>query len=256
MKKLLILLLAAISIAHISLITASAAWAAPCELKVCVQVVTDPATNQIVITAVQNKPGSTAKPKPKATRVARKYTPRPYTPKPVAPKPVATKKYTPRPKVSKKPIPKVAVSLKPKVVAAVSLSDRLTELLPQRTLFYAPKSGAVVQVPMYFWTDATSTFSTTSLILGISVGVTLTPTFTWNFGDGTSFITDKPGAAYPDTTISHTYRAAGTYKATLMISWAGTWSAESYIYPVLGGNIVQNYSATYVLSNAPTKFIK
>ena len=215
MKKLLIRLLAAMSIAHISLITASAAWAAPCELKVCVQVVTDPATNQIVITAVQNKPGSTAKPKPKATRVARKYTPRPYTPKPVAPK-----------------------------------------LLPQRTLFYAPKSGAVVQVPMYFWTDATSTFSTTSLILGISVGVTLTPTFTWNCGDGTSFTTDKPGAAYPDTTISHTYRAAGTYKATLMISWAGTWSAESYIYPVLGGNIVQNYSATYVLSNAPTKFIK
>ena len=67
MKKLLIRLLAAMSIAHISLITASAAWAAPCELKVCVQVVTDPATNQIVITAVQNKPGSTAKPKPKGT---------------------------------------------------------------------------------------------------------------------------------------------------------------------------------------------
>ena len=234
----------------------SVASAAPCEVKVCVQVVTDPTTNQIVITAVQNKPGATAKPKPKVTRT---YKPRPSTPKATTPKPKATKKYTPRPykpRVTKKPVPKVAVSLKPKVVAAVSLSDRLTQLLPQRNIFYTPKSGAVVQVPMYFWTDATSTFSTTSLILGISVGVTLTPTFTWNFGDGTSFTTDKPGSAYPDTTISHTYKAAGTYKTTLMISWAGTWAAESYIYPVLGGNIVQNYSATFVVSNAPTKFVK
>ena len=183
--------------------------------------------------------------------MTRKFTPKPYTPKPVA-----TKKYTPRPKVTKKPVPKVAVSVKPKVVAAVSLSDRLTQLLPQRNIFFTPKTGAVVQVPMYFWTDATSTFSTTSLILGISVGVTLSPTFTWNFGDGTSFPTDKPGVPYPDTNISHTYRATGTYKTTLTISWAGTWSAESYIYPVLGGNIVQTYSATYVVSNAPTKFIK
>ena len=57
------------------------ATAAPCEVKVCVQVVTDPTTNQIVITAVQNKPGATSKPKPKP-RVTRKYTPKPYTPKP------------------------------------------------------------------------------------------------------------------------------------------------------------------------------
>ena len=241
MKKILIFMLVLIP---------GVATAAPCEVKVCVQVVTDPTTNQIVITAVQNKPGATSKPKPKP-RVTRKFTPKPYTPKPVA-----TRKYTPRPKETKKPVPKVAVSVKPKVVAAVSLSDRLTQLLPQRNIFFTPKTGAVVQVPMYFWTDATSTFSTTSLILGISVGVTLSPTFTWNFGDGTSFTTDKPGVPYPDTTISHTYRAAGTYKTTLTISWAGTWSAESYIYPVLGGNIVQTYSATYVVSNAPTKFIK
>ena len=241
MKKILIFMLVLIP---------GVATAAPCEVKVCVQVVTDPTTNQIVITAVQNKPGATSKPKPKP-RVTRKFTPKPYTPKPVA-----TRKYTPRPKETKKPVPKVAVSVKPKVVAAVSLSDRLTQLLPQRNIFFTPKTGAVVQVPMYFWTDATSTFSTTSLILGISVGVTLSPTFTWNFGDGTSFTTDKPGVPYPDTNISHTYRATGTYKTTLTISWAGTWSAESYIYPVLGGNIVQTYSATYVVSNAPTKFIK
>ena len=236
MKKLLILALVLIP---------SVAVAAPCETRVCVQVVTDPTTNQIVITAVQNKPGATAKPKsaPKP-KVTRKYTPRPYTPRP-----------TPRPK-PKKAVPKVAVSLKPKVIAAVSLSDRLTQLLPQRNIFYVPKAGAVVQVPMYFWTDATTSFATTSMILGISVGVTLTPTFVWDFGDGNTFTTSSPGAAYPDTTISHTYKMAGTYKVSLVISWGGTWSAENNVYPVLGGNIVQKYSATYVVSNAPTKFIK
>jgi len=241
MKKLLIFALVLIP---------SVAVASPCETKVCVQVVTDPTTNQIVITAVQNKPGATAKPKPAPKpKVARKYTPRPYTPRPT-PRP-----YTPRPK-PKKPVPKVAVSLKPKVIAAVSLSDRLTQLLPQRNIFYVPKAGAVVQVPMYFWTDATNRFATTSMILGISVGVTLTPTFVWDFGDGNTFTTSSPGAVYPDTTISHTYKMAGTYKVSLLISWGGTWSAENYVYPVLGGNIVQKYSATYVVANAPTKFIK
>lgn len=239
MKRLLILVL---------ILIPTTAVAAPCETKVCVQVVTDPSTNQIVITAVQNKPGATAKPKPKTTR---KYTPRQSTPKPRS-----TKKYTPRPRVTKKAVPKKAVQVKPKVVAAVSLSDRLTQLLPQRNIFYVPKSGAVVQVPMYFYTDATTKFSTTSMILGISVAVDLTPTFTWNFGDGTSLVTTSPGAPYPDKTIAHTYRSAGTYKTTLTISWSGTWSAENNTYPVLGGNIVQTYSATYVVSNAPTIFTK
>ena len=150
--------------------------------------------------------------------------------------------------MTKKPVPKV--------VAAVSLSDRLTQLLPQRNIFYAPKTGSVVQVPMYFWTDATTQFQTTSMILGINVGVTLMPLFTWNFGDGTLFSTTSPSAPYPNSTISHTYTKAGTYKVSLTISWSGTWSAESNTYPVLGGNIVQNYSSTFVVSNAPTKFVK
>jgi len=78
----------------LSLIPATA-HAGACETKVCIQVVTDPSTNQIVITAVQNKPGATAKPKPRPT------VKRVYVPKPATPKPVVTKKYTPRPYVSK-----------------------------------------------------------------------------------------------------------------------------------------------------------
>lgn len=221
------------------------AHAGACETKVCIQVVTDPATNQIVITAMQNKPGATTRPKPRPA-VKRVYTPRP----------VATKKNTPRPYVSKKPVLKKAVKVMPKIQTAISLSDRLTQLLPQRNIFFTPKTGAVVQVPMYFYTDATTSFSTKSQILGISVGVNLTPLFTWNFGDGTIFTTTSPGAPYPDTTISHTYKTAGTYKTTLTISWSGTWTAESNTYQVLGGNIVQSYSATYVVSQALTKFIK
>jgi PKD repeat protein len=88
------------------------------------------------------------------------------------------------------------------------------------------------------------------------VGVTLTPFFTWNFGDGTIYSTTSPGAPYPNGTISHTYTSAGTYKVSLTISWAGTWSAENNTYAVLGGNIVQSYSSTFVVSNAPTKFVK
>ena len=234
-----------------------AASSTPCVTKVCVQVVTDPSTNQIVITAVHNKPGVTSSPRPSVLQTPRP----PRTPRPVSPRPRAThvaskKPLITHPHVYRKPKPKSAVSLKPKVTNAVSLSDRLTQLLPQRNIFFVPKSGAVVQVPMYFWTDATPQFSTTSMILGINVGVTLTPLFTWNFGDGTLFTTTSPGAPYPDTTISHIYRSAGTYKVSLTISWSGTWSAENNSYPVLGGNIVQSYSSTFVVSSAPTKFVK
>ena len=92
------------------------------------------------------------------------------------------------------------------------------------------------------------------MILGVAVGVTLTPSFTWDFGDGSSFTTDQPGAALPDKTVSHTYKKGGTYLVTLHVSWLGTWAAGAYSYPVVGGAIVQSYSSLLVVARAPTFF--
>ena len=140
------------------------------------------------------------------------------------------------------------------MVAAVNLADQITALLPMRNIYIEPTQGAVAQLQTYFWTDTNSFFNTSTVILGVAVGVTLTPSFTWDFGDGASFTTDQPGAALPDKTVSHTYKKGGTYLVTLHVSWLGTWAAGAYSYPVVGGAIVQSYSSLLVVARAPTFF--
>ena len=215
--------------------------AVDCVDTICVKVQADPKSGQIVITAEQNKPGST--PKPKVSSTPR---PRPTIKKSPKPIPVTAK---PRPKRTYKPRPRVTAS-------AISLSDRITQLLPQRGLFIAPKSKALVGIPMYFWSDSDATFTNISTILGITVGVTLHPTFIWNFGDGYSLRTTLPGAAYPARGITHIYKKAGTYDVTLTVSWSGTWSAQGSTNEILGGAIVQTMNSRINVSPAPTNFNK
>jgi hypothetical protein len=217
------------------------ARAVDCVDTICVKVQADPSTGQIVITAEQNKPGST--PKPKSTS-----TPRPRSTIKKTPKPIPTTSQ-PRPKRTYKPRPKVTAS-------AISLSDRITQLLPHRGLFFAPKTHALVGIPVYFWSDSDATFTNISTILGINVGVTLHPTFIWSFGDGYSLRTTLPGAPYPARGITHIYKKAGTYDLSLTVSWSGTWSAQGATSEILGGAIVQTMNTRINVSPAPTNFNK
>ena len=238
----------------------SDAYASPtsqCTGNVCIDVHTDPTTGKVIIDATKIIPGSaplpraSSKPKVKAA---------PIQPKP-RPSPKRTLNPTPRPYVRHVPYvyhppkPKPAKTIAPaKVVAAVNLADQITALLPMRNIYIEPTQGAVAQLQTYFWTDTNSFFNTSTVILGVAVGVTLTPSFTWDFGDGSSFTTDQPGAALPDKTVSHTYKKGGTYLVTLHVSWLGTWAAGAYSYPVVGGAIVQSYSSLLVVAPAPTFF--
>jgi hypothetical protein len=84
----------------------------------------------------------------------------------------------------------------------------------------------------------------------------MSPSFVWNFGDGTNFTTSSVGGPYPDATITHAYKSAGTYTINLAISWAGSWAAQGAVLPVLGGAIVQNATATIQVLPAPTDFTR
>ena len=207
----------------------------------CVNVYTDPTTNQIVITANQNMPGSAPKPK-------RIYPPRPYVYRP-RPKPVwvpyAVKTVVHKAAPKKKPAPSLT--------AAVNLSDQITKLLPGNHLLYQPGTDPLSGVPIYFWSDASSIFHMVTSILGIGVQVNLVPAFTWDFGDGsTSVTTSTAGGPYPNQTVTHTYKKSGYYTANLTISWAGTWAAQGSVLPVLGGAIVQNMSEQINVGAGPT----
>ena len=225
-------------IALLLLLTINPAIAAQnCNTKVCVKVYTDPKTGKLIITA--NRNGSSTTPKPIPTRT---WKPRPYTPKPkptVAVKPtvVVTKKYTPKP------------------VVKLSLSDQLAQLIPVKDIFHQPATSALVQVPVNFWTTTPPTFKTSVVMLGVPITVYLNPTYLWDFGDGTKLSTTSRGAAFPNQSITHTYHQAGSYLASLQISWGGTWQASGATSAVSGGAIIQNLYNEVKVVSAPSKYL-
>jgi len=231
-----------ILIALLLLLSINPAIAAPnCKTKVCVKVYTDPKTGKLIITAKQN--GSSASPKPVPTRTWR---PRPYTPKPSpVTKPVAkqsattivTKKFTPKP------------------VVKLSLSDQLAQLIPAKEIYHQPTTNALVQVPVNFWTTTPLTFKTSVVMLGVPITVNLSPTYLWDFGDGTKLSTVSRGAPFPDHSITHTYKRTGSYLASLQITWGGTWKASGTTSEVSGGAIVQTLYTEVNVVSAPSKYL-
>ena len=230
----------------------NSSFASQCTGNVCIDVHTDPTTGKVIIDATKIIPGSTPTPiaKPKAPQKAK---PRPTVKRTVNPTPRPYDRHVPYVYHPRTPKPAPTIT-QAKAVAAVNLADQITSLLPVRNIYVEPEQGAIAQIPTYFWTDTNSFFSTSTVILGVAVGVTLNPTFLWDFGDGTSFTTTNPGGALPDKTVSHTYKKAGTYLVTLQVSWLGSWAAGAYSYPVLGGAIVQSYSTRLLVAPAPTYF--
>ena len=225
-----------ILIALLLLLSVNPAVAAPnCNTKVCVKVYTDPKTGKLIITAKQN--GSSATPKPIPTRT---WKPRPYTPRPYTPRPVATaivpKKYTPKP------------------VVKLSLSDQLAQLIPMKEIHHQPATSALVQVPVNFWTTTPPNFKTSVVMLGIPITVYLSPTYLWDFGDGTKLSSTTRGAPFPNQSITHTYTRTGSYAASLQITWGGTWKASGTTSEVSGGAIVQNLHTQVKVVTAPSKY--
>jgi hypothetical protein len=267
-----------LAVVCLGVIGAPESSAAPdCSTKACISVTTnssDGAPAGITIIATQNSPGSTPAPKivkKKAKphksilhkpidQIIKRTIPRliPLRPIMKAPHKIIVKRIIhTTPKLVKKkialPVPPAARTVRPKIVAAVSLSDTLTQLLPNRAMYYQPIDAAIVQVPVYFWTDTNPLFQSTSLILGITVGVILTPTFNWDFGDGSQLTTFDRGGTFPTGKITHTYRTFGKYMVKMSISWSGTWNANGNSYPVLGQVIVQQVSTTIDIHPAPTR---
>ena len=215
----------------------SAVAAQNCNTKVCVKVYTDPKTGKLIITA--NRNGSSSTPTPAPTRT---WKPRPYTPKPkptvtVKPTVIVTKKYTPKP------------------VVKLSLSDQLAQLIPVKDIFHQPATSALVQVPVNFWTTTPPTFKTSVVMLGVPITVYLSPTYLWDFGDGTKLSTTSRGAAFPNQSITHIYARAGSYAASLQITWGGTWQASGATSAVSGGAIVQNLYTQVKVVTAPSKYL-
>ena len=232
----------------ISIITSPNAYGAgSCVDKTCVDVFTS--DNQLVITAQKGSKKSTAKPVVKKPIVK------------VIPKPKASPFVIP--KVLKKPVIKSAVVIKKPVVkkvvakvASASLSDKLIKMLPAGDINFQPEQAALVNVPVYFWTQTPTRFTALVPILDVVVYVNLTPTFTWSFGDNSFFVTTNQGAPFPIGGITHTYKNSNDYQVNLKVIWRGTWSVNGVITPVSGNAITQSITRSLPVVKGPTKYIK
>jgi len=228
------------------LLPIQSAWAnQDCFDKTCVDVFTE--NNQLIITASKNG----AKPTPAPSKKAF-----------VKPKPVVSKKSVPKPIVKSVPPKKVSpVKAKPKAAPAkklstTSLSDRLIKLLPVGDINFQPENDALVNLPVYFWTQTPQRFSAVVPILDLIVYVNLYSTFTWSFGDGKVITTTNQGASFPLGQITNTYRSNGDYPVNLKISWRGTFTVNGVTTPISGNGITQSITRDISVVNAVGRFTK
>jgi hypothetical protein len=209
-----------------------------CVDKTCVDVFTQ--DNQLIITAQKNGNKPTAKPK---------------VIKPTA-KPVAKPsiKSTLKPTLKPKPIKKIAAP-KPKIASA-SLSDRLIKLLPVGDINFQPEKDALVNMPVYFWTQTPQRFNAVVPILDLIVYVNLYATFVWSYGDGTFMTTTNQGAAFPLGAIKHTYKNNNQYQVGLKVIWRGSWSVNGVTTPISGDGLTQSITRGLSVVDAVGRFTK
>jgi hypothetical protein len=217
-----------------------------CAEKACVNVYTQ--DNQIIIeakrgtttakkTIAQAPKKPTVKPKPKPTA-------RPLFFPPAAVKPIVVKK------------PYVMRTYKPQVkksTTSVNLSDRLTKLVPTAGVAYQPEFEPLVNTEVYFWCDLPSVFQSRVDIIGEIVDVTLRPSFTWSFGDGSVLTTTQNGAPYPNGSIRHTYSKPGSYIITLLTTWNGSFTHNAQVRAVTG-TVKKISVAAITVVQGPTHF--
>jgi hypothetical protein len=214
-----------------------------CAEKACITVYTE--NNQIIIEA---KKGNTTVKKSIA------QAPKKVAVKP-SPKPTARPLFFPpaKPAVSK---PRIKRTYKPRVkksTTSVNLSDRLTKMVPTAGVAYQPEFEPLVKTDVYFWCDLPTIFQSRVDIIGEIVDVTLRPSFTWSFGDGSFFSTTENGAAYPNGTIRHSYAKPGSYVITLLTTWNGSFTHNAQVRAVTG-TVKKISAAAITVVQGPTQF--
>jgi hypothetical protein len=141
-----------------------------------------------------------------------------------------------------------------KTTSRVNLSDRLTKMVPTAGVAYQPEFEPLVKTEVYFWCDLPTIFQSRVDIIGEVVDVTLRPSFTWSFGDGSVVSTTQNGAPYPNGTIRHTYSKPGTYVITLLTTWNGSYTHNAQVRAVTG-SVKKISTAAITVVQGPTHFI-
>lgn len=141
-------------------------------------------------------------------------------------------------------VPGLTVCLGPRDLVAVAdiradVGPVLQGLIPagNPALTVEPRGAAIVHFPAIVSATTagpTQTFTSTLAIDGASITATLTPTYSWDFGDGTTAVTSDPQRAYDGTLpsqapagyyLTHEYTDATDGRTvTLTVTWTPTYT--------------------------------
>jgi len=185
----------------------------------------------------------------------RRRSPRP-TPLPfTSPSTTLAPTVRPLPRVTRvRPTVRVYPKSTPKAVVSISLNDRLIKLLPSASIAKQPIGGAVVGVPVIYWCDLPTIFTTRVSIIGEVIDVAMRPSFFWSFGDGSIQVTTQTGRPFPYESIFHTYDRAGNYPVVLMATWGGTWTHNGIAREITG--VIRKTSVSVVTIKAASTSIR
>lgn len=87
-----------------------------------------------------------------------------------------------------------------------------------------PAGHPLTQLPTIFATGQPRTFAQTDSILGFELRLVARARWHWRWGDGSTSDTREPGGSWPNMSLAHTYRQAGSMRATVTTSWDARYS--------------------------------
>ena len=117
----------------------------------------------------------------------------------------------------------------PVTVAAIGaeVQQAFVREVPAGTIRTQPEIGVLPHLPVLFDSGQPERLPVSEhMVAGMLVRLAPRATWQWDFGDGGALETIRSGSRYPDTTVSHVYRAAGSHVVRLRTIWRAEYSVD------------------------------
>jgi len=99
---------------------------------------------------------------------------------------------------------------------------RFVALVPALRPDYQPRGLGIVNVPVLYAAGQSGSIGRpTFTLVGHQVVLAATETWRWEFGDGSSATTVRPGGPWPDVDVSHAYASSGRFLVRVTATWQG-----------------------------------
>jgi len=127
-----------------------------------------------------------------------------------------------------------------------AIQDSFEAALPPTSIRFQPATGILPYLPVVFQSGQPQQLAPIVSTIADRV-VVLVPVaeWSWQFGDGTGLTSDKPGAPYPDFSISHTYGRDGRFPVALTTTWRATFTIDD-LGPFTVSHVVTQQERTSV----------